>query len=170
MAAIRKHYRKLIEVKSIFIWIGVVLGIIWWMFESAMDAYLFERGAYVLQVLPSDGMEIWMRSAAAVLLIGFGIFVQFVFNQKTRAEAEKENLINELQASIAEINILQGLIPICAHCKKIRDDKGFWQQLEKYIQDRSEAEFSHGICPDCTEELYPGVLNKLQGDTNISSG
>ncbi len=167
MTNIRTFYVKLTNTKNFLIGMGVMLGVIWWILESVMHVFVFKSGGFVSELFPADPMETWMRSVILVLLIGFGVFVQFVFNQKTRAENEKENLINELQASIAEIKILQGMIPICANCKKIRDDKGFWQHLEKYIQDRSEAEFSHGICPDCTEELYPGVLNKLQGNPNI---
>ena len=54
-----------------------------------------------------------------------------------------------------EVNTLRGIIPICSSCKKIRDDKGYWQQVEVYVRDRSEAEFSHAICPECLEKLYP---------------
>lgn len=161
---------KLTNTKNFLIWMGVMLGVTWWILESALHIFVFKEGGLVSELFPADAMEIWMRSLILALLIGFGFFFQLIFNQKMRVEAEKENLIKELLATIAEIKILQGLIPICAHCKKIRDDKGLWQQLEKYIQDHSEAEFSHGICPDCTEELYPGVLDKLQTDTNTSSG
>jgi len=61
----------------------------------------------------------------------------------------REKLINELQEALAKIRTLKGLIPICASCKKVRDDKGYWQQVEVYIRDHSEAEFTHGICPGC---------------------
>jgi hypothetical protein len=64
-------------------------------------------------------------------------------------------LNEELQAALAKGKILSGLLPICASCKKIRDDKGYWQQVEIYIQDHSEAEFTHGFCPDCLAKLYP---------------
>jgi hypothetical protein len=67
----------------------------------------------------------------------------------------REKLINELQEALAKIRTLKGLIPICASCKKVRDDKGYWQQVEVYIRDHSEAEFTHGICPDCFQRLYP---------------
>jgi GAF domain-containing protein len=56
---------------------------------------------------------------------------------------------------IAEIKTLRGLIPICAQCKKIRDDQGYWQRLERYLEDHTEAEFSHGLCPECVKTLYP---------------
>lgn len=62
----------------------------------------------------------------------------------------------ELEKALDEIKTLKGIIPICASCKKIRDDEGYWNNLETYIQSHSEAAFSHGICPDCAEELYGG--------------
>lgn len=74
-----------------------------------------------------------------------------------RAEQEKERLIGELQGALNEIKTLRGVVPICSSCKKIRDDQGFWNQIETYIRDHSEAEFSHGLCPDCAKTLYPGV-------------
>lgn len=65
--------------------------------------------------------------------------------------------ITELKQTIAKINTLSGLLPICANCKKIRDDKGYWNRLEAYIMHRSEAEFTHGICPECIEKFYPKI-------------
>ena len=62
--------------------------------------------------------------------------------------------------ALAEIKTLSGLLPICSKCKKIRDDQGYWQLVEVYIQDRADVEFSHGICPDCAEELYPEIFAK----------
>ncbi|MBU0712295.1 hypothetical protein KJ762_08035 [bacterium] len=79
---------------------------------------------------------------------------------RKKIEREKEILIRNLEKSISEIKTLRGLLPICASCKKIRDDAGFWQQIEKYIQDNSEAVFTHGICPDCGEKLYPDIWRK----------
>jgi PAS domain-containing protein len=69
--------------------------------------------------------------------------------------AEKDALIRELQKAIGEIKTLRGILPICAHCKKIRDDQGYWNQLENYIQSHSEADFSHGICEECLRRYYP---------------
>jgi PAS domain-containing protein len=74
--------------------------------------------------------------------------------------AQKEALIRELREAGAQIKSLKGLIPICSSCKKIRDDRGYWQQIEKYILDHSEANFSHGICPDCAVQLYPGLYKE----------
>ncbi|MHB8809042.1 MAG: two-CW domain-containing protein [Desulfobulbaceae bacterium] len=64
---------------------------------------------------------------------------------------------DKLRIALSEIKTLRGLIPICASCKKIRDDKGVWNQIECYIRDHSEAEFSHGICPECAAKLYPNL-------------
>ena len=69
------------------------------------------------------------------------------------AAAEKERLIGELQEALARVKLLSGLLPICAGCKKIRDEQGFWQQMEIYIRAHSEANFSHGMCPDCAEQF-----------------
>ena len=74
---------------------------------------------------------------------------------RKQAETEREKLIAELQAALVQVRRLSGLLPICASCKKIRDDTGYWQQVEVYIRDHAEVEFSHGICPDCREKLYP---------------
>ena len=74
-----------------------------------------------------------------------------------RLEQERERLIAELQDAISRVRTLSGLLPICSSCKKIRDDKGYWNQIESYIHKHSEAEFSHGICPECARELYPDL-------------
>jgi len=75
--------------------------------------------------------------------------------KRKEVEADREKLIQKLQDALDKIKVLRGIIPICASCKKIRDDKGYWNQLESYIREHSEAEFSHGICPDCAQKLYP---------------
>jgi CheY-like chemotaxis protein len=74
---------------------------------------------------------------------------------------QKEKLVNELQTALAKVKKLSGLLPICSACKKIRDDKGYWNHIESYIRARSEADFTHGICPTCSKTLYPGLcINK----------
>jgi len=74
---------------------------------------------------------------------------------RKQIEQEREKLIGELKTALKEIKTLEGILPICMHCKKIRDDKGYWNHLEKYIHDHSDAKFSHGICPACLKEHYP---------------
>ncbi len=81
----------------------------------------------------------------------------FDITERVRAENEREELIVRLQDALANIKTLSGLLPICSRCKKIRDDKGYWQQIEEYISSQSEARFSHGICPECMAKLYPDI-------------
>jgi hypothetical protein len=80
--------------------------------------------------------------------------------ERKQAEEERERLIGELQEALAEVKTLSGLLPICASCKSIRDDQGYWQQIEAYIRDHSEAEFSHSVCPECARKLYPEIFDK----------
>jgi PAS domain S-box-containing protein len=93
-------------------------------------------------------------------LVGVGIDI----SERVKAELEKKALIDKLQEMLSRVKKLSGFLPICASCKKIRDDEGYWNQIESYIQKHSEAEFSHSICPDCAKKLYPGIYispNKL---------
>ncbi len=81
--------------------------------------------------------------------------------ERKRAEEERERLIKELQDAISQVKTLSGMLPICSSCKKIRDDKGYWTQIESYISTHSEAEFSHSVCPDCVKKLYPEFCDKI---------
>ena len=78
--------------------------------------------------------------------------------QRQRAEAEREKVIAELQEALASVRTLSDLLPICASCKKIRDDKGYWNQIETYIEEHAGTRFSHGICPQCAKSLYPELF------------
>ncbi len=82
------------------------------------------------------------------------VIVRDITERKINEEQQKL-LVCELREALAKVKILSGFLPICASCKKIRDDEGYWEQLEKYISDHSEVQFSHGICPECAERLYP---------------
>jgi PAS domain S-box-containing protein len=79
-------------------------------------------------------------------------------SERKQIEEERNQLIKSLQDSLAKIKTLSGMLPICASCKKIRDDKGYWNKIETYIRIHSEAEFSHGICPECAKTLYPDFI------------
>lgn len=74
-----------------------------------------------------------------------------------------QHTIGELKKALEEVKTLKGLLPICAKCKKVRDDEGYWQSVEKYISQRTEAKFTHSICPDCLQELYPEYYQKKYG-------
>ena len=101
----------------------------------------------------------------SVLLVLGGIFLSvfiafFTVRHVLKVEKALLNERNELQKALSEIKTLSGLLPICASCKKIRDDKGYWNQIELYIRDHTEAEFSHGLCPICAENLYGDLINE----------
>ena len=124
---------------------------------------------------PLGELEVWhhRRDGEAVCLLFNGVpvlddsgdlqgyrGVAKDITEKKRIEGEKERLIEELEKALSRIKTLRGLIPICASCKKIRDDQGYWNKLEAYIESHSEAEFSHGICPECLKRLYPNMKKR----------
>lgn len=98
-------------------------------------------------------LAIW-RSKGEIF---FTIIVRDITERK-RVEEEREQLIVELQDALGQVKTLSGLLPICSSCKKIRNDEGYWSQIEAYIQEHSDAVFSHGICPECAKKLYPGIF------------
>jgi hypothetical protein len=102
----------------------------------------------------------WFRGLMVIVAIlsGLGMHRLRVWRLIVREKILKVNV----EEAMSKIKVLNGLIPICASCKKIRDDKGYWNQLEEYINEHSEATFSHGVCPACAEKLYGGYLSKIK--------
>jgi len=89
--------------------------------------------------------------------------------KRKRAEEEREKLIGELEASLSKIKTLTGLLPICASCKKIRDDGGYWQQVEQYISDHTNVLFSHGMCPECYTKEKEYLKKRNRNDSTVTS-
>ncbi len=83
-------------------------------------------------------------------------------SERQRAKEELERLVRDLMDALEKVKTLRGLLPICSSCKKIRSDENYWQSIETYIQQHSEASFTHGICPDCVQKLY-GYQPKIEG-------
>ncbi len=115
-------------------------------FEDEPDGKTIDNSAY--PVLDARGVVV------AAAIIGVDI------TERKLYEREREKLIADLQKAVAEIRTLHGILPICASCKKIRDDAGAWHQMEAYIRDHTDAEFSHGLCAECAQKLYPGFVQK----------
>lgn len=116
--------------------------------------------------LSPPGGELWKVITNRTLAL-FAIWVTAILTlQRKSLEEKKDRAIREREEALAQIKILQGFLPICASCKKIRDDKGAWSQIEVYIRDHSEAEFSHGICPSCAKKLYPEYYSEPDGGEN----
>ena len=110
----------------------------------------FSAGAMDYINKPVNGVELLARVTSALTL-------KNEMDRRKEREAELCRSNEDLQRALREVKVLRGLIPICASCKKIRNDGGFWQQIEEYIGEHSEAEFSHGLCQPCLKKLYPGV-------------
>lgn len=85
--------------------------------------------------------------------------------ERKQSEEKREHLVSQLQSAISEIKTLEGLLPICSYCKKVRDDKGYWSQIENYIRQHSQAEFTHSICPECTRKIYPNLYDDIFGNS-----
>jgi PAS domain S-box-containing protein len=117
------------------------------------------------QLRAFDGQPCWVENSARAIreprnsrVIYEGSLEEI--QQRKEAEDERERLIVELQEALSRIRTLGGLLPICAACKRIRDDQGYWNQIEEFIQSHSDAEFTHSFCPDCMRTLYPEVFKE----------
>lgn len=115
-------------------------------------------GEFTFRGLRQDGSPLLLRSWLRNLPLNdgpayLGFFEDITLRRK--AEEDRERLIRELTQALGEVRQLSGLLPICGHCKKVRDDQGYWNQIEGYIAARSAAQFSHGICPDCLQQHFP---------------
>jgi PAS domain S-box-containing protein len=119
--------------------------------------------AFAWEIIRKDGTKRFHDSSVSLIRNAKGEGIGFRgisrdITERKQAEEEREKMIGDLKEALSQVKTLSGFIPICASCKKIRDDKGYWNQIESYIRDHSEAEFSHGICPDCMKKLYPDEI------------
>lgn len=130
---------------------------------------LRQKGAYekfVGKTRTKDGrwLDVEVNSSAIFengKIIGSRDIVRNITERK-KAEKEKEALISELQKALDEITTLKGILPFCSYCKKIRNDKGYWEQVDIYISNHTKADISHGICPECAKKHYPQFKHKLK--------
>jgi len=125
----------------------------YWIIQNEETAYRTKEGNSIPVAFSASIMRDTEGNPLAIICVA-----QDITKQKKEVE-EREKLITDLQDAIANIKTLSGLIPICASCKKIRDDSGYWNKVESYISEHSEAEFTHSICPECAEKLY-GYVKK----------
>ena len=98
--------------------------------------------------------EIIGALGSAMMVIGV-VSIKPVFTLIKKSEEDQRILATSLKDALDHVKILKEMLPICAHCKKVRDDDGYWQQIETYITKNSDTQFSHGICPDCVRKFYP---------------
>lgn len=173
-----KHLRKIL-----FYFLCVFSAVAIFLTDLAVPLGVAIGVAYVITVLlslwlPSLKSTLWIAAVCSILIIlGYyysppgGELWKVLFNrslsllsiwvtaiaivQKKRSEQKREEAIADREKALQEVKILQGILPICSSCKKIRDEKGSWKRIELYIRENSEADFSHGICPECVKKLYP---------------
>lgn len=123
--------------------------------SSERQAEGLESGADAYIILPISNKEFLARVHA-------GERIKRAEDALREKEKKQEELVSKLKEALAEIKTLKGFIPICASCKKIRDDEGYWDQLEAYISKHTDAKFTHGLCPECVEK-YKAEMKKLSG-------
>ncbi|MCX8155675.1 MAG: PAS domain-containing protein [Verrucomicrobiae bacterium] len=141
--------------------------------RQRITALIHEGGTFdhEFRVLLPDGRVRILHEQAATVLMPQSGTVKIVgvvrdITEMRLAQQERERLIIELQEALDNVKTLSGLLPICANCKKIRDDQGYWNQIEVYLQQHSEARFTHGLCPECVKKLYPELADlKLPGES-----
>jgi hypothetical protein len=134
-------------------WLLLCIGIAT-MAARRFIAFVIELYARTTHQPVDYSFEIIGVVGSAMMVVGV-ILIKPVFVLIKNAEAEQRALAVSLTEALDNVKVLKELLPICSNCKKIRDDDGYWQQIETYITDNSDTYFSHGICPDCCKELYP---------------
>jgi AmiR/NasT family two-component response regulator len=128
--------------------------------ELVEQATLAGIGAYLVK--PPRAREV-----ERAIIVAMARFKDMLELRSLNEELEAHN--RELQEALAQARILRGLLPICASCKQIRDDQGYWYKVEDYLESHSEAEFTHGLCPDCSRRLYPQLYEEGQEEVRDSS-
>lgn len=133
---------------------GMGPGLLATILSVLANTLLFMEPRYSFKLsLVDDAVELAIFSMVALL-------TTWLNSARRRAEQAREAVLKDrLNEAISEVKALTGLLPICGACKKIRDDKGYWNKLETYIQEHSGAEFTHSICPDCMRRLYPQIAD-----------
>lgn len=142
--------------------LSIVTSIVFVFVDTIIDPH-YHSALFLEQLLIADGgHEFFMRFIVVLLFIAFGMIAATLLRRKQKAELEKELLIGELKEAITRIETLIGLLPICAYCKKVRDDHGYWNRIETYISKHSRAEFTHSICPECEKKAVDEFNNSVR--------
>ncbi len=176
-----KNYKKIKSSDNKIIAFCITLSIAIFIFDSFVELGVAGGVPHILVVLVSlrssrKKMPIYIALLGSTLtLAGFyaspygGELWKVILNRLIALFAiwttailgiQKRTILVEKEKALGDLKILSGLLPICASCKKIRDEKGYWKQIETYIQNHSEAEFTHSICQKCAKELYPDLVDE----------
>jgi hypothetical protein len=138
-----------IKINKRVLFTSVLLGFLVGLVDTVLDYKYFYKSKGFLNLLIFDvpEHEIYIRFTILLCFVVIGIIAG--------------NSISLLQDALQDVKVLKGFLPICAQCKNIRDDQGYWNKVEKYISCHSEAIFTHGICPKCANDLYPDLYNEV---------
>jgi hypothetical protein len=130
---------------------------------SVLGAIMMGVTMYLTGYVAGVGHRDYLADLWTLLLrLSFYLIVVFLLCGLKESFEKQRRLVLELKKALDEIKTLSGFLPICASCKKIRDDRGYWNEVEKYIGEHSDAQFSHGLCPDCAQKLYPEYFNRSE--------
>lgn len=134
---------------------ALIIAIFYWFLDSSIHYFLY--GEWEFEVIPSDFNELWMRTAIFVLISGYGFFVDYSFRKMRKLQEEQRKTQDELENALTKI--LNGFMPICSVCKKIRisdsdvHDRKNWTEIDRFITDRTDLQLSHSYCPDCADKV-----------------
>ena len=142
-------------------------------FEQVTDrVFNGESARMEFEIDGLKGRRLWLETHAVPLYDERNEVVSLLaitrdITEKKILECQKDKLITSLKEALGKVRTLSGFLPICSSCKKVRDDKGYWNQIEAYIRDHSEAEFTHSMCPDCVKRFYPHYHDTTSQDSEI---
>ncbi len=142
--------------------VGVVFAVLYWVVEALLMTYVFHENTFMRDLFYPNTHELWMRSTASLLILSLAIYAQYVIRRHRLT-------ITRLEESLSKVKTLSGLLPICAWCKKLRDDEGYWKSVEEYISSRTGAEFTHGMCPECQNKYFSEYSTEEDSKANSNS-
>lgn len=159
LAPLMIHSRDLLFIAAVIIvsrYEGAIAGLSVALLSVFAFDWFFDRTPYALDFTLGGVLR-------GVVFASVSLLVASLEAQRRRAIGRLEEANRALRNALDEIKTLRGILPICAYCKQIRTDAGMWVQIEKYVREHTEAEFSHGVCPDCLRRRFPDIYGKVYG-------
>ena len=151
-----ERLQKIFDIKIILS--SFILANLICLIETYVDANK-DNKSLLVDIFNPPPNELYERLGILFIITFFGAFISILVKKIKTSEEEKTKIIEDLNIANMEIKTLRGIIPICSHCKNIRDDEGYWSQVEVYVRQRTEADFTHSICPDCAQKHYPEFMD-----------
>lgn len=155
------HSHRSLQIHSVEGWRTLLFGFALIFFGALIDITDNFTGLNRFVIIGDTPVQAFLEKVVACLL-GFMLLFVGIWRWLPKVVEHQKMITENLEKAEAEVKALKGLLPICSSCKKIRDDKGYWKQIESYISEHSEAKFSHSICPACAEKLYPKEYERIK--------